>query len=67
LFLTLLRDNAFFLQSTNCLSRDCHGDFLSINNKGFLLKVWLENSLSAAQGKAYVVAVLLAFAGDLAS
>ena len=63
----LFRQNAFFLQRTNCLSRNRHCDFLSIDHEGLLLKIRLEDSLSAAQRKADIIAVLLSFAGDFTS
>lgn len=62
-----LSQDAFFLQGTNSLSRQCHSYFLTINDKGFLLKVWLEDSLRTAQRKTHVVTVELAFASDFAS
>lgn len=62
-----LGENAFFLQGADCLCRESHGDFLSINDKCLLLKVWLEDALGTAQAKAHVVSVHFAFTGDFTS
>ena len=63
----LFLDDSFFLQSTNSLSREVHGDFLAINHEGFLLQVRFEDSLGAAQRKADVIAMHFAFTSDLTS
>ncbi len=59
--------NALFLERTNRLCRQGHGDFLAVDNKGLLLKVWLEDALGAAQAKAHVVSVHLAFPSNFTS
>lgn len=63
----LLRYDAFFLQSTDCLGRHCHRDFLPVNNECLFLKVRLEYPLCATQRKTDVIAVLLSFSGDFTS
>lgn len=62
-----LGENAFFLQSADCLCRECHSDLLSIDDECLLLKIWLKDALSTAQAKAHVIAVHFAFTGDFTS
>ena len=59
--------NAFFLQSSDRLSRDGHSDFFTIDDKSLFLKIRLEDTVGSAQRKANVVTVLLAFASEFTS
>lgn len=63
----LFRQNAFFLQRADSLSRNSHLYLLPIDHERFFLKIWLKNPFGAAQRKANVVAELLAFTGDFTS
>lgn len=54
---------AFFLECANCLRRKYHRYFLAIYYKSFLLEVWFEGALGAAQAKAHIVAKLFTFTG----
>lgn len=47
-FCACLQD-AFFLQGTDRLSAEYHGDLLAIDHESLLLQVWLEGSLGATQ------------------
>ena len=59
--------NAFFLKRTDSLSAQNHSDFLAVNHEGFLLKIRLEDTFSATQREADIVAKLLAFSGEFTS
>ncbi len=68
--LELLSDwlqEALFLERSNSLSRKCHSDFLAVDNKCLLLKIWLKNPLCATQREAHVVAELFALTGKFAA
>lgn len=62
-----LGQDALFLQRTDSLSAEYHRDFFAIDFKGFLLKVWLEDTVSATQREADIIAKLLAFSGEFAA
>ena len=57
----VLGNNAFFPKRADSLCSKRHGNLLSVNHEGFLLKVWLKHALGATQRKANIVAELLAF------
>ena len=62
-----LGEDAFFLQRSDRLGAEYHGDLLTINFKGFLLKVRLEDTIGATQREANIVAKLLSFSGEFAA
>lgn len=62
-----LSKDTLFLKRTNRLSREGHSYFLAINHKGLLLKIWLEDTLSTAQAKTYVISVHFPFTGEFTS
>ena len=66
-YAALFSQDAFFLKRTDGLSTQNHRNFLTFNHEGFLLKVRLEDSLSATQRKADIVAKLFAFSGEFTS
>lgn len=57
----------FFLQCAYSLRRKVHRDFLTINHECLFLQVRPEDSFGAAQRKADIVAMHLAFTGEFAS
>lgn len=59
----LTSKQTLFLKGTNSLCAQLHGDFFAINNNSLGLKVWLPDFFSMTLRKAYVIAVLLSFAG----
>lgn len=59
--------NAFFLECADSLRAELHGNFFAVHYKCLGLKVWLPDFLGMALRKAHVVAVLLSFAGKVAS
>ncbi len=59
--------DTFFLQGADSLGREDHGDFLAIDQESFLLEVWFEDAVRAAQRKTDIVAELLAFTGEFTS
>jgi len=58
------RENAFFLERTNCLCREGHRYFLAVNHEGFLLEVGLKDAVGATQREADIVAELFALTGE---
>jgi hypothetical protein len=65
--ITLLRQDAFFLQRTNGVCADDESYFLTVNGESFLLEVRFENAVGATQREANVVAKLLSFTGEFVS
>lgn len=64
---TLLRKDTFLLKRTNSVRTDNQRYFLAVNGESFLLKVRLEDAIGTTQREANIVAVLLAFTGELVS
>ena len=58
------RNEALFLESTNCLRTNLELHFFAVDKNSFLLQVWLPHFLGVALRKANAVAELLAFTGD---
>lgn len=58
----MLDQQAFFLEGTDGLGADLHLHFLSIDEDGLFLEVWLPDFAGTVQRKRHVVAVLLALA-----
>ncbi len=52
------------LKCADSLGADFEGNFLTIDNQSFGLKVWLPNLFGVALGEADIAAILLAFAGE---
>lgn len=65
-WLANLNQEAFFLQGADSLGGDLHSDFAAVYHKSFLLKVRLPDFLGMALREADVLAILFAFAGDVA-
>lgn len=63
----ILAKNTLFLEGANRLRRECHSNFLTINDESLFLKIRLEYTLGTAQRKADIIAMHFAFAGDFAS
>ncbi len=55
-----------FLEGANSLGAKLHSDFFAIDHYGLLLEVRLPDFFGMALGEAHIVAVLLAFTGDIA-
>lgn len=62
-----LGEDAFFLQRSDRLGAEYHGDFLAVDFKSFFLKVRLKDTVGATQREANIVAKLLSFTGEFAS
>ncbi len=56
---------ALFLEGADRLRAEFHGDFFAVDHEGLLLEVRLPDFLGMALREAHIVAVLLAFAGDV--
>lgn len=58
-------DDTLLLEGAKSLRADLEGDLAAVDDQGLGLEVRLPDFLGVALGEADVVAVLLAFAGDL--
>jgi hypothetical protein len=60
----LFLKQTFFLEGTDSRSANLEFDLFAVDNNCLSLEVWLPDFIGAAQRKANVLAVLLAFAGE---
>ena len=65
LLLNNRRDQTLFLEGTKCLGAYLKRHFLSVDDEGLLLQVWLPHFFSVTLREANVVAELLTFAGNI--
>jgi hypothetical protein len=58
-------DQTLFLEGADGLSAELHFDLFAIDDDGLALKIWLPDLLGVALREADIVAVLLAFTGEI--